>query len=304
MPPKKKTRRIDDEDDEEEYEDEKPRRTSRKRSVVEDEDEEYEEEDDDDDDGGGGGDEYDHGMSKKERKAMLKGPKKKGAAHADADEEDPFQPEDGPSWVPGGGLAPLERVQSITLRRAMLEKWLLEPFFEQVVRGCIVRIGVGDLYRAAEVVGMQEEAENTEFPAYMLGTRRTTKRLQLEFGESRQWYSMASISNQPFEELELRSWQQVLEVSSKPLLTNNQIDAKCEEINAANNHQYSEAEVSKRIEEERKAAASMGKPTALTTRQKMQQQHEQKQDSGNAAARPMKFQRNVLGQAIVEDHDD
>lgn len=151
---------------------------------------------------------------------------------------------------------------------------------------------------------MQEEAENTEFPAYMLGTRRTTKRLQLEFGESRQWYSMASISNQPFEELELRSWQQVLEVSSKPLLTNNQIDAKCEEINAANNHQYSEAEVSKRIEEERKAAASMGKPTALTTRQKMQQQHEQKQDSGNAAARPMKFQRNVLGQAIVEDHDD
>ena len=106
--------------------------------------------------------------------------------------------------------------------------------------------------------------ENTEFPAYILGTRRTTSACSSN-SASRASGIDGIISNQPFEELELRSWQQVLEVSSKPLLTNNQIDAKCEEINAANNHQYSEAEVSKRIEEERKAAASMGKPTALTT---------------------------------------
>ena len=37
---------------------------------------------------------------------------------------------------------------------------------------------------------------------------------------------MSSVSNQPFEDLELRSWQQVLEVAQCPLIKSNQVEAK------------------------------------------------------------------------------
>ena len=94
-------------------------------------------------------------------------------------------------------------------------------------------------------------------------------------------------------------------MGNKPLLTNNQLAAKLKEIEDASHHVYSEAEVIKRIEEERKAAASMGKPSALTTRQKLMQQHTARASGeGGGAARPMKFQRNVLGQAIVAEHEE
>ena len=70
-----------------------------------------------------------------------------------------------------------------------------------------------------------------EFPdhPYMLGTRRTTKRLHLRFGETRQWYPMASVSNRAFEELELVSWQQVLEVTDDKKISIHQVRAKAKE---------------------------------------------------------------------------
>ncbi|KAF8064520.1 KIN4A [Scenedesmus sp. PABB004] len=52
--------------------------------------------------------------------------------------------------------ASLEEVRSITLRRADLEAWHAEPFFEEDVRGCLLR-----------VVHTAEQAR-TGFPAYML----------------------------------------------------------------------------------------------------------------------------------------
>jgi hypothetical protein len=66
------------------------------------------------------------------------------------------------------------------------------------------------------------------------------------------------------------------------------------------------AQVTRRIEEERKAAAQAGKPAALTTRQKLMQQHQGDAGAGGlgGVARPMKFQRNVLGQAVVGDAED
>ena len=71
------------------------------------------------------------------------------------------------------------------------------------------------LYRVAEVIG---ERDFPEHP-YTLGSRKTTKRLHLEFGESKQWYMMSSISNQPFDEFELRSWHQARASPSVPAPT-------------------------------------------------------------------------------------
>jgi RNA polymerase-associated protein RTF1 len=237
----------------------------------------------------------DYGMSRKEARAMRSGQPSAGdEGDADADGGAGSLA----TWEAGGGTAPLSELEPIRLRRQLLERWLLEPFFKKVVYGCLVRIGLsspdgnGTLYRAAEVTDVQEFPEHP----YMLGQRRTTKRLLLEFGESRQWYPMSSVSNQPLEEIELRSWQQVREVWGVALLSDNQLRAKTTQLAEASRYEYSEADVCKRIEEERKQAAQGGKPPALTTRQKLQ--------SSNSVARPMKFQRNAFGQAIVGGEDE
>ena len=286
--------RILDDDEEDEDEDEEG----------EDYEEEEEEGEEEEEEEGTGGVEYaDHGLSRAERRAMRGGGSQADAGGDVVKEEDGV----GGSWESGGEPAQLAEIPNICLKRQMLEKWLLEPFFARVVRGCVVRIGLttsgaggaggeatSTLYRVAEVVGIKDFDD----APYSLGQRRTTKKLLLDFGEARQWYQMSSVSNQPFDELELRSWQQVLEVGAKSMISANQLKAKYAELKQASHYEYSEADVTRRIEEERKAAAHAGKPSTLTTRQKLLQQH-----AGGQQARPKKFQRNVLGQAFVTEHE-
>ena len=294
----KKRSRLDDYEDEFEDEDE---------DDEDDEDEDFEEEEEEESDGGGGGSgkvEYtDFGMSRKERKAM----REKGAEVEDANGSSSVADAWRPSWPTDGPPARLEDIGAIQLKRAQLEKWLLEPFFKDVVRGCVVRIGlqvpVGNgamatIYRLGEVL---DATDFPDTPVYSLGSKRTTKRLLLNFGEAREWYQMISVSNQPFEPIELLSSEQVMGTFNAKFVTAAQVQAKRADLSKAQNYAYSEADVTKRVEEERKQAAQQGKPAVLTTRQKMLQKTGGGRDD---SAKPMKFQRDVLGRAVVAEHEE
>ena len=57
--------------------------------------------------------------------------------------------------------APVKELERIRLTRTKLEKWLNEPFFEGVVVGCFVRVGIGMVegrptYRVAEIKGVKD----------------------------------------------------------------------------------------------------------------------------------------------------
>ena len=274
---------YDDDDDDDDDEDEvvaPARSRSGKRSVREEEEE-----------GRSRGIEYaEYGVSRKEAKAMRDRGSHVGRDNADADAAD--------AWDPGGPAAPLPELESIRLRRQLLETYLLEPFFERVVRGCLVRIGLqgssasGEpLYRVAEVVGVEDSPDQ---PPYMLADKRTTKRLRLRFGESTQPYPMSSVSNQPFLEIELRAWQQVLEAFRATPISASQVKAKCSQLQEASHYSYSEADVARRIEEVSKQAEQSGKPVARTARQKLRADVE--------VAAMKKFKRDGFGKAIVGDH--
>ena len=249
--------------------------------------------DDDDDDGDGLEDEdedededveyEDHGVSQRERKRTRSG----SFAMEDEDEDEAGADEEGEEAAEDSDpAAPLAELESIRLRRQMLEKWLLEPFFASLVRGCLVRIGlqanVGEgssstIYRVAEVVGVKDHPDHP----YNLGGRQTCTLLHLQFGESKQWYPMASISNQPFEELELRSWQQVLEVSEVRPVSGSQLRSKIKALQEVSSSQASD---SKSVSSAAGSAgggggggggevARKGTGAALTTRQKLLAQH-------------------------------
>ncbi len=301
--------------------------------------------DDDDeagqDDWGGGGVEYaDHGMSKSERKAMRagSGPSSSADAAAGGDSAD----EEFESWAGSGPAAVLSELESIRLSRATLEKWVVEPFFAKAVRGCLVRIGLqvdvaggqgaSTLYRIAEVLSVDEFPDNP----YYLGQRQTSVRMRLQFGEAVQWYPMASISNQSFDDLELRTFQmvsehhdrhmrlhttpgaerarvcpppQVREVAGVPQITTAQLQAKREAITHANNYSYTEEDIRRVVEknqEKLQKQVAQGS-VQLTTRQKLSQQHGGSSVKGavphDLVARPMNFSRDKFGKAVVQEQD-
>ena len=84
------------------------------------------------------------------------------------------------------------------------------------------------LYRIATVVGVEERGQ-----PYALGSRRTTKHLLLDFGECKEHYPMSVVSNGGFEELELRSWQQILEASSQRFVSRRHVEVKENDLQQA-----------------------------------------------------------------------
>jgi len=237
----------------------------------------------------------DFGLSRDARKVA----RERGLAAAVVEEDDFGEEEQetgDDSWAAPPAL--LSDVERIRLPRQRLEQWQMEPFFERVVIGCLVRIGIDQagtkLYRVAEVVGVDENAA-----AYTLGPRRTCKQLHLDFGECRQAYPMNVVSNGSFDPLELQSWGQVLEAFSHPPISQVQLARKCRAIEQANNYSYSEEEVGRMVQ------AELQQKAVLTTRQKLAAQHRaESAGQSDMVARPMKFQRNVLGQAIVGHDED
>jgi len=244
----------------------------------------------------------DFGMSRNERRALReKGPRYVAEAEAEADAEEE-----------GGHVDALpEELESIRLKRLILEKWLIEPFFSETVKGCLVRIGISSaqaggqehmLYRVAEVLGEKDFPDSP----YTLGSRKTCKRLHLEFGETKQWYMMTSISNQPFDEFELRSWFQVREVCGLPQLSVHHLRSKQRALERASNFEYTEADVAHKLREEQKQASAAGKAPVLTTRQKLMAKEGFGSSTAPAdlVARPLKMERNVLGQVFRSQRDE
>ena len=111
---------------------------------------------------------------------------------------------------------------------------------------------------------------------------------------------MASISNGAFEELELLSWHMVREVAKLPMVTVVQILDRRAAITSAENYHYSEAEITRKVQQE----LSQNAQPMLTTRQKLLAQHGGGSSGGAApsdlVAKPHKLRHNVFGQAIIE----
>lgn len=68
-----------------------------------------------------------------------------------------------------------EEVNLIRLSRHKLERFVHMPFFDRIVKGCFVKIGIGQqgsmsIYRVAEVIGVYETVK-----VYVLGNTRTNK---------------------------------------------------------------------------------------------------------------------------------
>lgn len=153
----------------------------------------------------------------------------------------------------------LEDVSTITIRRSKLAKWFLEPFFEEIIVGCFVRVGVGvkdnlSCYRLCQVKNVDARDPSKQ---YKFENRMTHKWLNLVWGDSEARWQMARISDQPPVEAEFQQWEKEVKKSqsrnAKPSLGD--ITEKREAIAKLSSFVYS-ADCVKKMLHEKKMSAS------------------------------------------------
>ncbi|XP_076441591.1 RNA polymerase-associated protein RTF1 homolog [Babylonia areolata] len=145
-----------------------------------------------------------------------------------------------------------DELDKIRLSRNKLERWCHMPFFNRVVEGCFVRIGIGNhdnraVYRVAEIIGVVETAK-----IYQLGSTRTNKGLRLRHGTAERVYRLEFVSNQDFSESEFQRWVTTMSVAGLELPTLPDVDKKVSDIKNAYQYNLKESDIEQIVAEKQK----------------------------------------------------
>ncbi|KAI7843494.1 hypothetical protein COHA_002737, partial [Chlorella ohadii] len=168
--------------------------------------------------------------------------------------------------------APLEDVKKIQVRRLRLEEWVTEPFFDETLPGCMVRVVQpggeqygpdGQLHRrymVCQVVAVEsrqpgyykDAGERWPCP-YKLGDKglKTDKWLLLERGTSQRYFPMALVSNTGFTDQEFDSWQRSLKDAGRPQVSRRVVRDVHDRLTKAAQYLYTAADVSRLLKEKR-----------------------------------------------------
>uniref|UniRef100_A0A453K284 Plus3 domain-containing protein n=1 Tax=Aegilops tauschii subsp. strangulata TaxID=200361 RepID=A0A453K284_AEGTS len=126
-------------------------------------------------------------------------------------------------------------VKSITLRRSKLVKWFMEPFFEDLVSGCFVRLGIGKTksgtpkYRLCIVRNVDANDPDRQ---YKLESYETCKYLNVVWdneANAARW-QMTQVSDSPVLEEEFKEWLQEAEKNGVRIPTRQEVLEKKEDI--------------------------------------------------------------------------
>lgn len=149
-------------------------------------------------------------------------------------------------------------VKSITLRRSKLVKWFMEPFFEDLVSGCFVRLGIGKTksgipkYRLCIVRNVDASDPDRQ---YKLESYTTCKYLNVVWdneANAARW-QMTQVSDSPPLDEEFKEWLQEAEKNGVRIPTRQEVLEKKEAIQKAYTFVYSAATVKQMLQEKKSA---------------------------------------------------
>uniref|UniRef100_A0A7E4V2I8 Plus3 domain-containing protein n=1 Tax=Panagrellus redivivus TaxID=6233 RepID=A0A7E4V2I8_PANRE len=154
--------------------------------------------------------------------------------------------------IKGENVSHHDQLNEIRLSRFKLAKMCHAPFFDKSILGCFVRINVGQVrgdpvYRAAQIIAVVESSKQ-----YVLEDTKTDKAIRLKHGLDERVYRCNYVSNQPITENEFAKWKHAMEVDRLPMPTTEYIQKKYNDIQAALNYEYSDADVRKMVEQKQK----------------------------------------------------
>lgn len=148
-----------------------------------------------------------------------------------------------------------EDIKEITIKRSRLVKWLNEPFFEELIVGCFVRIGIGrskneSVYRLCMVQKIDCGELNRD---YKVENRVTNKHLVCVWGSesSAKKFQVVVVSDSAPLEKEFRQWLREVERTCSHMPSKVNILEKKEAIKRTNTYIYSAATVKQMLEEKK-----------------------------------------------------
>ncbi|KAI4299357.1 hypothetical protein L6164_032824 [Bauhinia variegata] len=152
-----------------------------------------------------------------------------------------------------------EDIREITIRRSKLAKWFMEPFFEELIVGCFVRVGIGrsksgPIYRLCMVKNVDASEPERQ---YKLENKTTYKYLNVVWGNesSAARWQMAMVSDSgPLEE-EYKQWVKEVEQSGGRMPTKQNVLEKKQAIRKINTFVYSAATVKQMLQEKKSASS-------------------------------------------------
>ncbi|XP_019704985.1 protein RTF1 homolog [Elaeis guineensis] len=149
-----------------------------------------------------------------------------------------------------------EDIKDITIRRSKLVKWFREPFFEELIVGCFVRVQVGSRSGARYKLCLVRNVDaSNPSKQYKLEHYMTYKLLNLTWGNMSERYEMAYVSDSPALEKEFKEWQHEVEKSGGQMPTRQDVHEKKEAIQKISNFVYSAATVKQMLQEKKSALA-------------------------------------------------
>ncbi|KAJ4799916.1 RNA polymerase-associated RTF1-like protein [Rhynchospora pubera] len=198
----------------------------------------------------------DHDRSPPPLRRRTGSPPSDGGKSDSDDHKDDELPEDSPTRKPGINF---DDIKDITIPRTRLLKWFMDPFFEELLPGCFVRVGIHQskdgrrkyrLYMVRSVDASDPDKtykfeHYTTYKYLILVTRTET---------SIDKCKMAEVSDSPPEEKEFQEWLQLAESNGMRVPTRQELLEKKEAIQSAVNFVYS-AETVKQLLQEKKLAS-------------------------------------------------
>ncbi|CAL5344945.1 unnamed protein product [Camellia sinensis] len=158
---------------------------------------------------------------------------------------------------PGSGMPKFEDIKEITIRRSKLAKWFMEPFFDELIVGCFVRVGIGKsrtgpIYRLCMVRNVDATDPDRQ---YRLDNKMTHKYLNVVWGNesSAARWQMAMISDSPPLKEEFDQWVREVERSGGRMPSKQDVLEKKEAIQKTNTFVYSAATVKQMLQEKKSA---------------------------------------------------
>lgn len=161
--------------------------------------------------------------------------------------------------APGSGRPTYDDIKEITIRRSKLAKWFMEPFFEELIVGCFVRLGIGrsrngPIYRLCMVRNVDATEPDR---SYKLDNKTTCKYLNVTWGNesSAARWQMAMASDSPPLEEEFKQWVREVERNGGRMPSKQDVLEKKEAIQKINTFVYSAATVKQMLQEKKTASS-------------------------------------------------
>jgi len=142
----------------------------------------------------------------------------------------------------------LPELQKILITRSQLHQWFNEPYFESTVKGCYVRVLLGENDRGERTYRLAEIYDLVTGREYSFEGKKISTYLMVKHGVSKRKFQMELVSNQPsISDTEFAKWKEEMIKCQEHFPTIEFMEQKQKDIKKTSDYKYTDKELADRM---------------------------------------------------------